>query len=138
MRTSADAVVYYLDTSAFLKLVVQERESDALLDWARDAEAQFFASEMLRVEALRTARRHSPEALLEARARLDVVTLVTATSEICERAAELDPSILRSLDAVHLATALTVGDSLDAVVTYDQLLQDACAAHGVRVEAPGR
>ncbi len=129
-------MAYYLDTSAFLKLVVHERESDELLAWAVDQDAQFFASELLRVGALRTARRHSPEALLETRARLDAVTLVGVSADICERAAELDPSILRSLDAVHLATALQVGDALQGVITYDARLEQACAAHGVRVVAP--
>ncbi|MCZ3387418.1 MAG: PIN domain-containing protein [Actinomycetia bacterium] len=100
-------------------------------------QVDFFASELLRVEALRTARRHSANALREARARLDVVTLVSVTGDICERAAAFDPSILRSLDAVHLATALSLGDELGGVLTYDRRLVDACAAHGVRVVAPG-
>jgi predicted nucleic acid-binding protein len=129
-------VAYYLDTSAFLKLVVHERESDGLIEWAIAEGANFFASELLRVEALRTGRRHSPEAMLEVRERLDAVTLVTGSSAICDRAAELDPSILRSLDAVYLATALQLGDALQAVVTYDARLAQACAAHGVRVVAP--
>ncbi len=128
---------HYLDTSAFLKLVVTEPQSDALLTWAQGVEATFFSSELLRVESLRTARRHSPEALLEARSRLDVVTLVAVTSDVCERAAELDPSILRSLDALHLATALTVGDGLESVVTYDDQLAAACAVHGVPVGGAG-
>jgi predicted nucleic acid-binding protein len=130
-------VTFYLDTSAFLKLVVSEPESRALLRWLRKQKAELVSSELMRVEALRTARRHSPEAFAEARSRLDVVTLMTVTSDVCERAAELDPSIVRSLDAVHLATALMLGDQLTAVVTYDQRLVDACAAHGIRVEAPG-
>lgn len=130
-------MTYYLDTSAFVKLVVREKHSAALLRWATAADVTFFASELLRVEALRTARHHSPKALLAARSRLDVVTLVMVTSEICERAAELDPSILRSLDAVHLATAMSAGDQLQGVVTYDHRLAQACGAHGVAVVAPG-
>jgi uncharacterized protein len=129
-------VALYLDTSAFLKLVVAEQESRALVRWLRAEDADLISSELLRVEALRVARLHSPKALAESRSRLDVVTLISVTSQVCERAAELDPSITRSLDAVHLATALMLGDQLDAVVTYDRRLADACAAHGVRVEAP--
>lgn len=130
-------MTYYLDTSAYLKLVVRERESRALIAWVQGADPDLFASELMRVEALRVARRHSPEALLEARSRLDAVTMVTVTSAICERAAELDPSIIRSLDAVHLATALSAGDALAGVVTYDGRLAEACATHGVPVLAPG-
>ena len=130
-------MAYYLDTSAFLKLVVAEAESRALRRWVAKNDADVYASELLRVEALRTARRHSEQALVEARSRLAAVTLIAVTSDICERAAELDPGILRSLDAVHLATALAAGDRLEGVITYDRRLVDACAAHGVRVVSPG-
>ena len=130
-------MAYYVDTSAFLKLVLTEAESRSLRSWVAKHDPEVYSSELLRVEALRTARRHSPEALLEARDRLDAVTLVAATSDICERAAELDPGILRSLDAVHVATALSAGDRLEGVLTYDQRLASACGAHGVRVHTPG-
>jgi predicted nucleic acid-binding protein len=130
--------LYYLDASAYLKLVVAEPESRALRSWVRAQDANVFASEILRVEALRTARRHSPEALLEARERLDAITLLAVTSDICERASELDPGILRSLDAIHLATALSAGDRLQGALSSDQRLSAACVAHGVRVIAPGQ
>ncbi len=130
-------MAYYLDTSAFLKLVVAERESRALLAWAKRADAEFVASELLRTEALRAARRASAKVLREARKRLDVVTLVVPTAEICDRAAELDPSILRSLDAIHLATALALGDDLQGVVTYDARMAAGAAACGLDVVAPG-
>lgn len=131
-------MTYYLDTSAFVKLVVSEPESRALRTWVKRHEVDAFASELLRVEALRTSRRHSPAALLAARAALDAVTLLAVTADICERAAELDPEILRSLDAIHLATALSAGDSLEGVLTYDERLVAACAMHGVRTLSPGQ
>jgi predicted nucleic acid-binding protein len=127
---------YYLDTSAFLKLVVEERDSAALRAWAEDDERELFSCDLLRTEALRTARRHSTDALREARARLDVVTIVEVSTAICERAADLDPAILRSLDALHLAAALAVGSELEGVVTYDDRLAAASALHGVAVIAP--
>jgi predicted nucleic acid-binding protein len=130
-------MAYYLDTSAYLKLVVAEAESRALRTWVSRRQPEAFASELLRVEALRAARRHSPEALLEARLRLDAVTLIAVTSDICERAADLDPQIVRSLDAIHLSTAMSAGDRLEGVITYDERLADACRAHGVQVHAPG-
>ena len=129
-------MTYYLDTSAFLKLVVSERETPTLLRWARDVSAEFFASELLRTEALRAARRHSPQALLETRSRLEAVTLLSVTTDICERAAELDPGILRTLDTLHLATALTLAEDLEGIVTYDVRLAAAAALHGVSVTAP--
>lgn len=129
-------MAYYLDTSAFLKLVVAEDHSRALRAWADETDPDVFATDLLRTEALRTARRHSPAALVEARQRLDSVTLLSLTAEMCERAAELDPAILRSLDALHLAGALTLGDELDGLVTYDERLAAAAALHGVPVLAP--
>lgn len=129
-------MTYYLDTSAFLKLVFAEPESKALRAWAGTGMGEFASSDLLRTEALRAARKDSPEALLDVRAALEAIDLVSVTSDICERAAELDPSIMRSLDALHLATALALGDDLRAVVTYDERLAAACALHGVRVVAP--
>ncbi len=127
---------YYLDTSAFVKLVVAEEDSAALRAWALDPGVRLVASDLLRTEALRAARRHSPAALLQTRALLEAMTLMVVTANVCERGAELDPIILRSLDALHLASALTLGDDLQAVVTYDDRLAQACAAHGVPIIAP--
>ncbi len=129
-------MAFYLDTSAFLKLVVAEAESAALRAWSTDPAVQLASSDLLRAEALRTARRHSPEALFQARTLLDGVALMSVTPDVCERAAELDPSILRSFDALHLASALMLGDSLEGVVTYDTRLATACAVVGVPVIAP--
>ena len=129
-------VTYYLDTSAFLKLVVREAGTSALRRWVRDHDPAFFASELLRVEALRTARRHSPDAVASVRQRLAAVTLVAVTTAICEHAADLDPSILHSLDAIHLATALAVGDDLEGIVTYDDRLAEAALGYGIAVVAP--
>ena len=127
---------FYLDTSAFLKLVVEEAESAVLRAWSTKPVRHFVSSDLLRTEALRTARRHSPEALLQARTLLDGVALMAVTADVCERAAELDPAILRSLDALHLASALMLGDSLEGVVTYDARFASACAAIGIPVVAP--
>lgn len=129
-------MAYYVDTSAFLKLVVGEQESDALRRWAEDHDGELFSSDLLRTEALRAARRHSLQALAQARHRLDVVILVTLTPSVFERAAELDPSIPRSLDAVHLAAALAVDDDLEGIATYDERLSLAASLHGVAVFAP--
>lgn len=129
-------MAYYLDTSAFLKLVVTERETAALRSWIAASNSQFVASDLLRTEALRAARRHSPEALLQARTVMEALVLMPLMTDLCERAADLDPSILRTLDALHLASALALGDDLEGVITYDDRLKAACAAHGVRVASP--
>ena len=127
---------YYVDTSAFLKLVVEEADSTALRTWAESGDRDLFSCDLLRTEALRTARRHSTDALREARDRLDAVTIIEVSTAICERAADLDPAILRSLDALHLAAALSIGPELEGVLTYDDRLAAAGALHGVAVIAP--
>lgn len=129
-------MAFYLDSSAFVKLVVRERGSTALRAWAEGRGIELFSSDLLRTEALRAARRHSLQALTEARRRLDAVILLALTADVFERAAELDPAILRALDAVHLAAALTVADELEGMVTYDERLAMAARLHGVPVIAP--
>jgi len=129
-------VAFYVDTSAFLKLVVEEPGSAAMCAWSEACDSDLFSSDLLRTEALRAARRHSLDAHGEARRRLDLLTLLAVTAEVFERAAELDPAILRSLDAVHLAAALGIGDELEAIVTYDERLAEAAALHGVDVVTP--
>lgn len=126
----------YVDTSAYVKLVVEEPGSVALRTWLADRDDPLVSSELLRVEALRAARRHSSEAAVEARSRLDLLTLVAVTTVICQRAADLDPAVLRSLDAVHIATALYVGDEVETVLTYDERFAAAARMHGLRATAP--
>lgn len=126
-------MAFYLDTSAFLKLVVVEAESSDLRAWMDSAHPGLFASELLRVEALKVARQCGPLTVRLARRALLTVTLVSLTTDICNAASRLDPPGLRSLDALHLATALAVGEDLDAVVTYDARLADAAMGQGLAV-----
>ncbi len=128
---------WYVDTSAFVKLVVAEDHSEAMRSWAEAHDGGLFSSDLLTTEALRAARRHSPEALAQTRTALDVLTIVRLGPEVFAHAADLDPTILRSLDALHLAAALTAGGDLDGIATYDDRLAAAAALHGVAVVAPG-
>jgi hypothetical protein len=130
-------VAFYVDTSAFLKLVARETHSTAMRRFAETNDGNLVSSDLMRTEAIRTARRHSKTALAETRTRLEVLTIFSLTTEVFDRAAELDPAIMRTLDALHLASALTLGDELDGVLTYDLRMADAVATHGVRVISPG-
>ncbi len=132
-------MAWYVDTSAFLKLVVMEEHSPEMHAWARHQEgsgAGLWSSDLLRTEALRTARRRDADVLVAARERLDAFHLVTLTRETFLRAAELDPAILRSLDALHLAAALEFSDDLDGVVTYDDRMAEATRVLGLALLAP--
>jgi hypothetical protein len=125
-----------LDTSAAVKLVVAEVGSKAFLTWLVSHEGSIVSSDLLRTELLRITRRAAPEQMVQARAVLDSVTLMMLPTAVFERAATLEPDVLRSLDALHLAAALELGDELDGVVTYDQRLADGARALGISVIAP--
>ncbi len=129
-------MAWYVDTSAFLKLIVEEEHSGALRRWAEANEEGLFSSRLMRVEALRSARRHSRPALAATRDRLDTVALLPVTNAAYDLAAELDPAVLRTLDALHLAVALAIGDELEGVATYDDRLASAATLHGVAVAKP--
>lgn len=129
-------MAYYLDTSAAVKLVLHEAGSAALGTWVSAHAEEIVASDLLRTELLRATRRGAPAHMRRARSVLDSVTLVSLSSSTFERAAELDPPSLRSLDALHLAAALELGDELDGIVCYDDRLASSAALHGIAAIAP--
>lgn len=127
---------HYLDTSAAVKLVAAEPATDALRRWIHESGAQLVASELVRTELLRAVRRRAPDRLPAARLLLDAVHVAEVTTADLARAGVLDPVELRTLDAVHLAVALSLAP-LDAIVTYDDRLAAAARHHGLAVVAPG-
>lgn len=129
-------MAFYLDTSAAAKLVGAEPASQAMASWAATHETRVIASDLLRTELLRATRRAAPDRMQRARSVLDAVTLLNLMPATFERAATLDPEELRSLDALHLAAALELGDDLDGIVTYDRRLAAAASMYGVAVIAP--
>lgn len=128
--------MFYLDTSAAAKLVISERGSTALRRWVSDRDDRMFSSDLLRTGLLRATRRGAPEQMVQARTVLDSLILLTLSTAVCERAALLEPKGLRSLDALHLAAALEIGDELEGFVTYNRRLADGAQALGVMVVAP--
>jgi len=129
-------VALYFDTSALLKLVVAEAETAALRVGVRSSTSDRVTSDLTRTELVRAVRRGAPDRAIAAREVLESLTVIPVTTETFESAGRLEPSILRALDALHLAAALSLGDDLEAVVTYDDRLADACRANGVTVLAP--
>ncbi len=129
-------MAFYLDTSALVKLVVAEAETPALEAWLDERERLLVSSDLARTELMRAVRRVAPDHLVRARAVLEAVTLLTLTSAIFDGAGRLDPLELRSLDALHLAAALELGDELEGVVAYDERLAAAAAVNGIVVVAP--
>jgi predicted nucleic acid-binding protein len=94
------------------------------------------SSDLARAELLRATRRVAPDRLVHAREVLDILVLTEVGTAIFEQAGRLEPPGLRTLDALHLASALDLGDDLDGMVTYDERLASAAQVHGVPVIAP--
>ena len=124
----------YLDASALVKLVIREPESDALDAWLHAREA-IASCALARTEVVRAALPSGRAALTRARRLLDEVELIRLDDELLDLAGELEPP-LRSLDAIHLAAALELGDELEAVVTYDARMARAAEQLGLVVSAP--
>jgi predicted nucleic acid-binding protein len=124
----------YLDSSALVKLVIHEPESRALR--ARlESSPERVSSALARVEVPRAVRAHGARARQRARATLARVSLIRIDDALLDAAAELGPPV-RSLDAIHLASAGAVGGDLAALVTYDVRMARAAGALGMPVEAP--
>ena len=132
------SAIAYIDSSALLKLVAREPETSALESDLAGREG-LVTSRLAVLECRRTARRvpHAP-VLQRVNDVLEAVHLLDLTPAILEQAAALDPPALRSLDAVHLATALSMGDATLDVITYDARLAEAGRAAGLAVVQPGR
>ena len=129
--------VVYLDSSAFVKLFLPEPDSPVLTRYLASRPHRVSAM-LLRTEVLRTAVRAtlSPQRMLLVRALLDSVSLVAADLTLSDEAGILHPPDLRSVDAIHLATARSLGTNLGALVTYDQRLAGAAAWYGLPVASP--
>jgi predicted nucleic acid-binding protein len=127
----------YVDASALVKLVISEPESEALLGLLSIRD-DLVSRAVAVVEVVRAARlaSDSPEAVTRARDVVRAVHLLAVDLKVLERAAELEPSSLQSLAAIHLASALSLEDELDAMVVYDQRLAAAAMGAGLKVLAP--
>ncbi len=128
----------YLDSSALLKLLHEEPESAALADWLTgQAGSPLVSSELAHVEVIRGCRRINSDALPEARALLGGLDLIPLAGAVIAEAADVGETTLRSLDAIHLASALSIRSDLSAFVVYDHRLSEAASAAGLQPLAPG-
>jgi predicted nucleic acid-binding protein len=127
----------YVDSSAIVKLVAPEPETAALVELLR-SDPSTISSALASVEVMRAVMRAGASHGRAARASevLDRIAQVPIDVEILRRAAVLEPSDLRSLDAIHLATALLLRQDIAGLVTYDTRLAGAAAGTGIAVLAP--
>ena len=123
----------YVDASALVKLIVEEAESQALRSYVFE-DATIVSSRLAAVEVLRAINRKTYVSAADAAHLLSSVEFVELDAAISRLAGPLPPPALRSLDAIHVATALQV--DVDAFVTYDVRLAEAARLHGLPVVSP--
>jgi predicted nucleic acid-binding protein len=125
----------YVDTSALIKLVKPEVHSDTLAAYL-DVRDDLVSSSLLAVELRRGALRSAPRTLPRADLLLTRVEMIEMDATVVEAAGRLPDPMLRTLDAIHLATALLIRDEIDVLLTYDERLAEAARRHRVPTAAP--
>lgn len=127
----------YLDSAAVVKLVHAEPESPALRAWLEErAEAEWISSVLVEIESFRALARYAPEAVTRLHLVLDQIDLIDLSPRVRILAQTIGPATVRSLDAIHLGTALSLRASLTSFVTYDKRLLDAATAAGLPADSP--
>lgn len=127
--------IWYLDTSALAKLVRPEAETPALRRWLEPK--QWIVSDLHRTELRRAAARAGGRALARADRLLAESDVLRLDADVFDTAGRMEPTSLRSLDALHLAAAKSLGPDLSGIVAYDERLLHAAAAAGIATAAPG-
>ncbi len=129
---------FYLDTSAAMKLVRREKETPALVQWQQDMAGephQFVSSDVIRTELMHAATRWGATAA-DVQPLINSLTLLRVTSAVCESAGRLSELGLRSLDAIHVASAMLLSGALESIVTYDKRMLDAAQHLGLSTVSP--
>ncbi|MDA8198879.1 MAG: type II toxin-antitoxin system VapC family toxin [Thermaerobacter sp.] len=127
----------YLDSSALVKLIVAEPETVALRAYLRGRQ-RLVSSALARIEVARAGAGGGSAMLAKAHELFRQVAVLRIGDGVLNTAGSLPPATLRSLDAIHLATASLLHSSLGAVVTYDARMADAALVLGMDVRSPGR
>ena len=125
----------YLDSSAIVKLVVAEPESPALQRYLR-RRRPLVSSALARTEVIRALAFEGDEGLHRGRAVLARIDLMRVNDRVLDGAGLLSPAAVRSLDAIHLATAQQLGTDLGQIITYDARMTEAARNLGLRATAP--
>lgn len=131
--------LYYLDTSAAIKLLREEEHSAAMAAFYDEAAVRadrFVSSDLLRIELQRAVTRAEPALLPEARALLSAMSTIEIDEEIVQAAGSEPDRMLRTLDAIHLASARAFGADLAALITYDDRLAQAAKDADIPVLVP--
>lgn len=129
--------LYYADTSAVIKLLAEESHSRAFAAfYDGHTDAEWVSSALLRIELTRVVTRAMPVLLPDARDLLSAFSYIAIDNDVVEGAMNEPDRGLRSLDAIHLATARILSEDLSAIVSYDERLLKAAADAGLSTESP--
>lgn len=129
--------LYYADTSAVIKLLVEESHSKAFAAFYDEhSDAEWVSSALLKIEVTRAVTRAMPALLPDARDLLLAFSVVAIDDEIVETAMNEPDRGLRSLDAIHVATARVLREDLAAIVSYDDRLLKAASEAGMNTASP--
>lgn len=131
---SADGV-WYIDSSAIVKLVASEPESEALTRFLKPRES-LVSSGLATTEVTRAVLALGESFVARANEVLRRIELVRISNDVLKAAGLLQPASLRSLEAIHLTTAALFGDTLGGLVTYDGRMHEAAGFFGWNVQAP--
>jgi predicted nucleic acid-binding protein len=130
--------VIYLDSSALLKLIHPEAETPTLRQWlATQSGIPVVSSVLARIEVTRACRQYTAAARVEAAGMFAGLDVIPLSDEVVTVAGEVGEPTLRSLDAIHLASALAIRAELSAVCVYDRKLFAASESSGLAVVSPG-
>lgn len=129
--------VYYVDTSAAIKLLHDETHSQAFAEfYDANTTASWVSSALLRIEVMRAVTRATPALLSDARDLLTAFDVIPIDDDVVESAMNEPDRSLRSLDAIHLSTARVIGAELTGLVTYDDRLTHAATEAGLPTLSP--
>lgn len=129
----------YLDTSALFKMLWDEAESSVLHRWMNEhLDIPLISSTLAKIELIRGCRRYDDAAISDAYANLEQVNLIPMRTSIVDTACQVGNSTLRSLDAIHLASALSIRGEISTFCAYDSRLQQAATEAGLPTLAPGQ
>lgn len=128
--------MYYLDTSAAIKLLFNEPESQAMRRWVGEAEGRVASSDLLHAELMRATARIDMDKLEDAQAIIRDLYMMRLSSGVYRRAGNLAPTEMRTLDALHLAAAMELGGDLEGIVTYDVRMAKGAESLGIEVVGP--
>ena len=129
-------MAFVIDSSALVKLIVSEQHSKSLRSWVDGCKQDLFISELARTEVSRAIARVDLNLNKQFNAIIARFGVIRVSTQVLTIAATLSPTTLRTLDAIHLASCVILGDDLTGFVTYDNAQASAASVNSIEVITP--